>query len=231
MKLYGGIDLGEGGMVTSIRGMHLQTEILNIINDNVQGFNKIGFQRKVPVVSSFSEYVGAHALSQTNDEEIGRIKITKNPLDVALADKGYFRVLSPEGIQLSRDGRFKLDKDGNLLTLKDYNVLSREGLPLKFDNMPKELKDIKIDKDGTIKYLDKESLMLKSIGRIAVATSEGTFMETPDIKQGYLEESNVSLHNEFFNIVPVRRNFEASRQVFLIQNDSLSKTLQELGRA
>lgn len=231
MKLYGGIDLGEGGIVTSIRGMHLQGEILSIINDNVQGFNKIGFQRKVPVVSSFSEYVGSHALSKTTDEDVGRIKLTKRPLDIAVACKGYFRILTPEGIQLSRDGRFKLDKDGNLLTIKDHTVLSKEGLPIKINSIPKELNDIKIDKDGTVKYLDKEALELKSAGTISVVTCEGVILSDPDIKQGYLEESNVSLQNEFFNIVPIRRNFEASRQLFLIQNDTLAKALQELGRA
>lgn len=231
MKLYGGIDLGEGGMVTSLRCMHLQNEIMSIINDNVQGFNKIGYQRKVPVVSSFSEYIGAHGLSQNVDEEVGRIKITKKPLDIAIASEGYFQVLTPEGIKLTRDGRLKLDQEGNLLSLEDYKVLSKEGNPIKFDKIPKELEDIKIDRDGVVRYLDKETLKLKKVDTISLVTSEGVILERPDIKQGYLEESNVSLQNEFFNIVPIRRNFEASRQALLIQNDTLTKALQELGRA
>ena len=231
MKLYGGIDLGEGGIVASVRNMYLQQEILGIINDNVQGFGKIGFQRKIPVVSSFSEYIGAHALSTNVDEQVGRIKITKRPLDISIANKGYFQVQGQNGIKLTRDGRFKLDKNGYLLTLEDEKVLSREGKPIKFDSIPKELEDIKIDQDGTVKYLDKEELKVRKVDTMSVVTSEGVILTDPNIKQGYLEESNVALHEEFFNIVPTRRNFEASRQAFLIQNDTLSKALQELGRA
>ena len=231
MKLYGGIDLGEGGIVTSIKNMNLQQEILGIINDNVQGFGKIGYQRKVPVVSSFSEYIGAHALSSNIDEQVGRIKITKRPLDLSIASKGYFQVQGKEGIKLTRDGRFKLDREGYLLTLEDEKVLSQEGQPVKFDSIPKELEDIKIDRDGTVKYIDKKELKLKNVDTLSVVSSEGVILSDPDIKQGYLEESNVALHEEFFNIVPVRRNFEANRQLLLIQNDSLAKALQELGRA
>jgi len=231
MKLYGGIDLGDGGMVTSIRDMYLQSDIMAIINDNIQGFNKVGYQRKVPVVSSFAEFLGPSALSQNSDEEVGRIKITKNPLDLALANQGYFQIQTPNGVQLTRDGRFKLDKNGNLLTIQNYKVMSKDGVPIKLNKVPKELEDIKIEKDGTINCLDRSDLKLHNMGKISTVTSEGMMLEEPDIKQGYVEESNVALHEEFFNMVPVRRNFEANRQLFLIQSDSLAKVLQELGKA
>ncbi len=230
MKLYGGIDLNDGGMVTSIKSMILQTDIIGVINDNIQGFNKVGYQRKVPVVSSFTEFFGTNALSKNVDEEVGRIKLTKNPLDLSLACKGYFQTLTPNGIQLTRDGRFKLDKDGNLLTIQDYKVLSRNGKPIKLSSLPKELEDIKIDKDGTIRYFDAKKLKLQTAGFISVVTNEGTVLENPDIKQGYVEESNVALQQEVFNMIPVRRNFQSNRQLFLIQSDSLSKAIQELGR-
>lgn len=230
MKLYGGINLGEGGMISSLKDMYLQSNIMNIINDNIQGFNKIGYQKKVPVISSFAEFLGADALSQNVDEEVGRIKITKNPLDFAIASQGYFQVLTPNGIQLTRDGRFKMDKDGNILTLQDYKVLSKEGNPIKLTKVPKDVADIKVEKDGSIKYLNKSDLKIYDGGKISIVSSEGTMIENPDVKQGYLEESNVALHQELFNMVPVRRNFEANRQAFLIQSDSLSRTIQELGR-
>jgi len=231
MKIYGGVDMNEGGMISSIRDMYLQSDIMNVINNNVQGFNKVGYQRKVPVVSSFAEYLGPYGLSQNVDEEVGRIKITKNPLDLALATRGYFQIQTPNGVQLTRDGRFSLDKDGYLRTLQNYKVLSKDGNPLKFTKVPEKLEDIKIDKDGTVKYLDKSDLQLHEAGKISVVSTEGTRILNPDVKQGYAEESNVALQEELFNMVPVRRNFEANRQLFLIQSDSLAKAIQELGRS
>ena len=94
-------------MKASIRAMHLQSEILGVINENVAGFDKVGFQRREPVVSSFTEYIGIHGLSQTIDDAPGRIMVSKNPLDITMANRGYFQIQTPEGVQITRDGRFK----------------------------------------------------------------------------------------------------------------------------
>ena len=59
MKLRGGINFFENGLTTNVRAMHLQSEMLGIINGNITGFDKVGFQRKDVVVSSFAEYIGA----------------------------------------------------------------------------------------------------------------------------------------------------------------------------
>ena len=63
MQINGGVRFCEQGMKASIRAMHVQSEILGMINDNVAGFDKVGFQRREPVVSSFTEYIGVHGLS------------------------------------------------------------------------------------------------------------------------------------------------------------------------
>ena len=57
MRLNAGIFLDNNGLTTSIRAMHLQSELLGIRNENVGGFDKIGYQRREPVVSSFTEFI------------------------------------------------------------------------------------------------------------------------------------------------------------------------------
>ena len=74
MQINGGIRFCEDGMKASIRAMHLQSEILGMINENITGFDKVGFQRKEPVVSSFTEYIGVHGLSQTVDDAVEALK-------------------------------------------------------------------------------------------------------------------------------------------------------------
>lgn len=231
MKLYGGIHLDEGGMYKSVRSMHLQQEVLGIVNQNIVGFGKVGYQKKMPHVTSFAEYIGSYALSSTTDDEVGRIKLTKNPLDLAMATNGYFQVQTPGGIKLTRDGRFKLDKNGNLLTVENFKVLSAEGKPIIFNKMPRELGDIKIEKNGQIKVFDNENLQMHNIAVISALNADKSPLEDVNIKQGYVEESNVSLHEETYSLLTMRRNFQANRQLFIIQNESLTKTLQELGRA
>ncbi|MFH0702798.1 MAG: flagellar basal body rod C-terminal domain-containing protein [bacterium] len=231
MRLYGGINLSEDGISTSVRGLHLQTELMNNINENVVGFNKIGYQRKVPVVSSFAEIIGVHALSEVVDTAVGRMRQTKNPLDFILAKEGYFQCQTPFGVKLTRDGRFKLDKDGYLLTLDDNKILSANGQPIKFQKIPEKLSDIKVNQDGIITALDQDSKEFYEVGQFSVVANNGSTANEIDVRQGFTENSNVNIYAECFNLVPVRRNFEANRQLFIIQNDNLSKTIQELGRA
>jgi flagellar basal body rod protein FlgG len=228
MKLRGGINFFENGLTTSIRAMHLQTELFGIINENYNSFDKVGYQRKEPVVSSFAEYIGVHALSKATDDSIGRIGHSLNPLDVAIANKGYFQYQSPDGIKITRDGRFKLDKNGNLLTLENFHVLANDGTQIKLPVVPEKLEDVKIFQNGDVKVFNKKTNKLEYAGTLSVVTNQGVAVLDPNIKQGYNEYSNVSMHSEILQVIPMKRNFEANRQMFVMQNNNLSKAIQTL---
>lgn len=229
MKINGGIRYCEKGLTASLRAMHVQSELIGMYNENVTGFDKIGYQRKDPVVSSFTEFIGVHGLSQTIDDKVGRIAMSDNPLDLALAEKGYFQILTKDGIKLTRDGRFKLDKEGNLLTIEDDKVLSNAGVPIKLHVVPEQLKDIKINSKGLVSVFNKNTNKLEGVAYIGVVDSNGVVIMSPQVKQGYNEFSNVSLQTEFISMMPVIRNFEANRQIFMIQNQNLSKVISQLG--
>ena len=231
MILKGGLNFAENGLTTSIRAMHLQQEQFAIHNGNVNGFDKIGYQRKDAVVSSFSEWIGVHGLSTAVDDTVGRIALTQKVLDFALAEKGYFQYKTPEGIKTTRDGRFKLDKEGNLLTNEGYNVLSDAGVVIKLPFIPKDLNDITVDRNGKISIIDRKTGNQQVVANLSVVTDDGVAVIDPNVKQGYLEYSNVALEREFMEIFPIRRNFEANRQMFIIQSNNLSSTIEKLGNA
>ena len=223
MKINGGIRYCEKGLTASLRAMQVQSELIGMHNENVTGFDKIGYQRKEPVVSSFTEYIGVHGLSQTVDDQIGRIAMSDNPLDLALANKGYFQTQTAEGVRLTRDGRFKLDRNGNLLTLEDAQVLSSAGTPIQLPIVPEKIEDIKINSKGLVSVFNKNTNKLESVAYIGIIVTD------PQVKQGYNEYSNVSLQNEFISMMPIIRNFEANRQIFMIQNQNLQKVISQLG--
>lgn len=231
MIINGGIRYCEKGLTTSLRAMHVQSELIGMYNENVTGFDKIGYQRKDPVVSSFTEYIGIHGLSQTVDDKIGRIAMSDNPLDLALANKGYFQIQNADGIKLTRDGRFKLDKEGNLLTLEDANVLSSAGVPIKLHVVPEKIEDVKINSKGLVSVFNKNTNKLESVAYLGIVDANGVVVMDPQVKQGYNEYSNVALQNEFISMMPVIRNFEANRQIFMIQNQNLQKVISQLGQA
>ena len=129
---------------------------------------------------------------------------------------------------MTRDGRFKLDKDGNLLTLENFSVLGNDGTPIKLPVVPEKLEDVKVYKNGDVKVFNKATNKLEYAGTLSVVTNQGVAVLDPNIKQGYNEYSNVSLNNEILQIIPVKRNFEANRQLFVMQNNNLSKAIQSL---
>ena len=229
MQINGGVRFCEQGMKASIRAMHVQSEILGMINENVAGFDKVGFQRREPVVSSFTEYIGIHGLSQTIDDQPGRIMVSKNPLDISMANKGYFQIQTPEGVKLTRDGRFKLDKLGNLLDLEDNAVLSDAGMPIRLPIVPDNPAEVVVNTKGKISVYNKADGGLIDAGYLGIVDSNGIAVLDPDVKQGYNEHSNVVLQNEFLAVKPVVRNFEANRQIFLIESTNLQKVISQLG--
>ena len=229
MKIYGGIYMKDDGLSTAVRGMHLQTEFFRIGSDNIAGASKVGYQGKKAVLSSFAEYLGPYALSEVKDTTPGRIQQTGNPLDLACANETYFQYQTPEGIKLTKDGRFQLDKDGWLRTIEGHKVLSRTGSPIKFQHIPDDLRTIKVNTDGEISILNKLTMDQEPVDTIGVASENGVAVSTADIKQGYVENSNITLQEEYLKLLAPRRTFQACRQMFIIQNSALSQVVSKLG--
>ena len=229
--LAAGINFDGNGLAQSINAVQLEMNIMDIFAQNIVGFDKVGYQRKEAVVSSFAEYLGTGALSYSTDTQVGRIAVTENPLDLALSDKGYFQVLNDDGsIELTRDGRFKLDKDGNLLTQKNQQVLSAGGAPIVLPFVPDNIDKITIGLDGKIGVFDSESRGLVPAGIIGVVSEDGSIVASNCIRQGYVENSNVSLEREYIEIANHRRFMAANSRMFRIQNAKLANAIQTLGR-
>jgi len=231
MKINGGIRFVERGITASLRAMHVDSELISIANDNVTGFDKVGYQRKDAIISSMTEFLGVHGLSTTIDDKVGRLNISPNPLDISLATKGYFQTESADGIKITRDGRFKIDKEGNLLTLDDSKVLSNTGMPIKLHIVPDDLKQIKVNDRGLVSVFNPATNKLEGVAYLGVVDTNGALVMEPKVKQGYNEFSNVSLQEEFINMMPIIKNFDANRQLFMIQNQNLQKVITQLGSA
>ncbi len=231
MRLAAGINFDASGIAQSINAMQMDMDIMGIFGENVVGFDKVGYQRKEAVISSFAEFIGPNALSHSVDEQVGRLALTQKPLDIALSDKGYFQVLSQDGsIELTRDGRFQIDKNGNLLTQANQKVLSAGGFPIVLPYIPESLDKIKIGLDGKIGVFDDEKRGLIPAGTIGVVSTDGSLIDSNCVRQGYVESSNVALEKEYIEMANYRRSFEANRQMFKMQNSKLSSAISRLGQ-
>ncbi|MCD7879624.1 MAG: hypothetical protein LUG16_06815 [Candidatus Gastranaerophilales bacterium] len=226
--INGGVHYTERGIVQNIRAMRMQIALMGITNENVTGFDKIGYQRKIPVISSFAEFIGEDAISTTTDDTVGRLCLTENPLDIALAEKGFFQIQTQDGIKLTRDGRFKMNKEGEILALDGSKILTNMGTPLVLPFVPEKLEDITIDLNGIVRVLDNKTRKFETAGTLGIVTSDGMAVLSPNVRQGYVESSNVSIQTEFLEAIPYSKTFEANRQLFMMQNTNLQKAISTL---
>lgn len=230
MSLKGEVTFNIKPVMYPIMAMQTQSDLLAITNENVNGFDKIGYQAKRPVLSSFAEFIGPKALSTAIDDSVGRLGVTGNPLDIALEEKGYFQIQTPNGIQLSRDGRLKYTKEGELLSLEGYPILSNNGDKIILPVLPETIEDLKIDLDGRVSVHDHNLKKLVPAGTIGVVTQDGVGVLHPKVRQKYLEFSNVDITTEFIQASPYMRNFKLNKQMFTLVNSSMRNVIQTLGQ-
>ena len=175
---------------------------------------------------------------------------TENPLDLAIQGRGFFQVRLPSGeIAYTRAGNFHLDRDGNIVTA--------DGDPLEPPiTIPPDAQAITIAPDGTVTYIQpgqttaqqagqiqlanfQNPAGLNSIGRnlyLATDASGEPIIAPPGgqegigtLLQGYIEQSNVSVVQEFINLIISQRAYEANSRV-IQASDEMYRRVNELVR-
>lgn len=164
----------------------------------------------------------------------GEFSQTNNPLDVVIQGNGFFQVLQPNGtIAYTRAGQFQMSQTGSLV---DSN-----GNPLQPNiTLPTNAQSVTIATDGTVSYTLPNQTAAQTAGQIQLATfanpsglnslgqnyyqpttaSGEPILGTPGgqegtgtLLQGYTEQSNVSVVNEFVNLIISQRAYEANSKV------------------
>lgn len=157
----------------------------------------------------------------------GSMVYTGNALDVAIAGEGFFRMQTPYGEFLSRNGNFCQNADGTLVSKQGY-VLEGEAGPIQ---IPQGTRNIHIDSSGGV-YADDALIgrialisydkleALEKIGDNLYRVAAGFEVEETDpraagslINQGYSESANVNTVTEMVNMIEVQRHFEAIQKV------------------
>ncbi len=164
----------------------------------------------------------------------GSFTETDNPLDLVIQGKGFFQIQTPNGqTAYTRSGNFQLDKNGA--------IVDANGNPLQPQiTIPAQAQTITIAADGTVSYTQPGQTATTIAGQIQLANfvnpgglnsiGNGLFMPTDasgdpivgtpggqdgmgTLQQGYLESSNVSVVQEFVNMISSQRAYEASTKV------------------
>lgn len=176
--------------------------------------------------------------TRTSSNEViftqGNFQNTDNPLDLVIQGRGFFQIRRPSGeIGYTRAGSFQMSRDGNIVT--------SDGDPLEPGiTIPPSAQSVSIATDGTVSYVLPGQTAAQQAGQIQLASfqnpaglnSIGRNLYLPTdasgeatvgipggsegigtVLQGYTEQSNVSVVDEFINLIVAQRTYEANSKI------------------
>lgn len=172
------------------------------------------------------------------DHTEGSLEATGRDLDVAIQGDGFFVVETPTGEAYTRNGNFTLSPDGTMVNADGFPVLS-EGGPITLTD-----EKVTIGTDGVVTLGNTNVSRLRIVGFEDVGElikTSGTLFTAPvnvipiapttmNVRQGYLEKSNVNVMREMVDMIDSYRMFETGQKMIQIQDDTLSKAVNELPR-
>lgn len=180
------------------------------------------------------------------DYKDGGMNETGGTLDVALSGPGFFKIQTSDGERLTRNGNFRLNTQNQLVNQNGNTVLNNQGEPIVIDAPGV---DISIDPSGSISIGTGVNNL--TIGTIDVVdykntkslekTGDGLFIqtdtnaelkpiETTTIRQGYLENSNVSTVEEMTDMLATLRLFETYQKMIQSIDSMDDQSVNDIGR-
>ena len=249
---------------TAASGMFAQQYNIEVISNNIANMNTTAFKKnkaefsdlmyqEVPT-NSISSTGGVQ--SQTNESRIqigngvqpvstqklfqqGDIQPTYNQFDLAINGEGFFQISKPDGtFAYTRDGSFKVNADGQLVTSLGYAIepeiqLSEDTVSLTISRDG----NIEITEAGGQSYTHGDIQLIRFMNPGGLkALGDNLFEETDasgvpifgtggengfgEIHQGYLESSNVDIVDEMISMIAAQRAYEI--------NSKTVKTVEEM---
>ena len=176
---------------------------------------------------------GVEAVSTLKIFDQGSVKKTGGDLDMAIKGSGFFQVQGPNGqVHYTRDGNFRVNSEGQVVNSQGYRLTPAITIP---DNAA----SVQVGSDGTVSVINEQDNTQTQVGTIQLVDfvnpgglkSEGgnLYAETEasgppqvgtpgrgglgEIKQGYVEESNVDVVGELVDLIGAQRTYELNSKV------------------
>jgi flagellar basal-body rod protein FlgF len=237
----------QDGLYVALSSQIALEKRLNTIADNVANASTIGFRATGVKFEDVVSGLGDDSLSfvSSGDTYIsntnGPLRETGNPFDFAIKGDAWFGIETPGGTVMTRDGRFTLTENGELMTIEGYPVLDAGGAPIQLDprNGPP-----RAGADGSLRQGDN---LVGALGLynfdpgpnfvrfgnsgIVPAGQPEPVVDRLDagVAQGFLEESNVNPVLEITRLIMVQRAFENGAAMIRDTESSYDEAIKTLG--
>ncbi|MCL4432201.1 MAG: flagellar basal-body rod protein FlgG [Epsilonproteobacteria bacterium] len=188
--------------------------------------------------------LGVRATAINKIFSAGSLKQTDNSLDLAITGKGFLRLQLPNGTEVyTRNGSLKIDQNGTLVNSDGYAVVPNVVLP-------EDATNISIGTDGIVSVTQPGQAQATQVGQLSLtnfinpaglhAMGDNLFVETDasgqpvegvagenglgNIRQGFVELSNVQLVVELTDLITGQRAYDANSKVITTSDEMLATT-------
>ena len=229
------------GALVGRRYMEIKMDILanNIANVYTPGYknSRAFINEKTEGSTKERIFPGLEAIQSYVDFSLGPLIETKNPLDLAIETEGFFVIMTANGRAYTRAGQFTINAEKKLVTKEGMAVLG-EGGEIRLDGS-----DIRIESDGSIfvdgNFVDRLKIVdfenrgaLIPAGKCLFLNSDIRNREKApekiEVKQGYLESSNVNVMRELLEMIATIRAYEAYTKMEEISGEAKTKLLDSM---
>jgi flagellar basal-body rod protein FlgG len=236
------------GLYSAAAGMIAQQTRIDALSNDIANVNTTGYKQ---VRTGFKDLVynieagmrigaGSAVVDAGRLFSQGGLQQNGEPLSLALDGPGFFQVKRGDGsLALTRSGDFHADASGQLVTAEGDRVWPPVSLPAGTN-----LDDVSISTGGvvTVKQAVVGQIQVVSVpspsnllpvgGSLFLPTAQSGAirpMATQNIRQGFLEASNVDLASAMVNVIDAQRSFQMDSRAIQTQ-DQLMQIANEIRR-
>ena len=255
-------------LMTAASGMkaqQLQVDSIsnNIANVNTSGFKKSSLSFRSLLYQTLREPGAPTAVGQMNPTGLqvgsgaevagsfkqfrqGELEPTGNVYDLAIQGTGFFQIRLPSGeLRYTRDGSFRVDGTGQVVTSEGYPVQSAPAIP------PTAIGAV-FGEDGTVSVINGEGQPPINVGTMNIfrfpnpaglkaqggnlyseTISSGAPTQSPpalngtgSLRQGFRERSNVQVVDELVALILAQRNYEVNSRAIRVSDEMLQQVNQ-----
>ncbi len=245
------------GLFIAGTGMFTQQRRMDVVTNNIVNAETIGFKKDTMTTLSFRDLIidrirdpnsGDRRVGPLNtgifsDETLisfarGALEQTSRFSDMAIEGDGFFVVETEEGERYTRAGDFFVNEEGYLLNPDGHYVLGEGGRLQTGQNFAMSPDGTITREDGTeagrLRIVDFEDrLVLRKQGNnlfYAHNDAPPAEMENPRVLQNMIENSNVDIGRELVDMIEVTRSYEANQRIARMTDETLSRTVNDVGR-
>lgn len=217
-----------------------------IVANNLANVSTTGFKGELPF-ARLLDASNAPIVDAQTDRRQGALQRTENPLDVALADEGFFVVRTTDGERLTRGGSWRVDQQGRLVDALGAEVLGehdpRGGVhgPIQ---VPSGTATLRIERDGAVVADGTQ------VGRLRVEdvpadirlehAGDGRFLAPAErrargvadrsVAQGALEDSNVTSVTSLVSLIEIQRAYAGAQRAITTIDGALGIVTSDLAK-